>query len=601
MKRMEMGNEIIILRRPEILMGEMESLCSGERIDGEDFKLLRELRIGEEHYILIVYYRETDREVSAMDLAVGSTDGVTYKVEVKQKFRRPLVIRNLSSCLEWEGRSREDVVIYGGEIERSKDVYEYLRILEKVPYEHEHDFQTEYPALDLEEHQHALSQKNQYCRRLYDMEPVGGRGEFQRDYDRIIHSKSFRRMVDKAQIFSAVKGDYYRTRMTHTLTVIQIAKGISNPLKLNLYLTEAIAAGHDLGHTPFGHQGERTLDAILRGDIGLLPQGECEQGIYGGFKHNYQTLREVTALEETYIQYKGLNLSYQTLEGMWKHTGTSEKFRLSEFFPEEMKQYLHPEYKFCTNLEGQVVAIADEIAQRGHDLDDAFAAGVITLDDLKHYLELNRMSSLLKILRKNDDVYQDYKEKNCIHASPEELRQNRAVSEVIRFFIEDVVKTSGTAIDAYGAETFERDGHIVRDVVIKFSDCGLALCRYLEKIITKKVINCPEVALFDSKAEQIVKSLFIAYYQNPQLLHRGTIRRIFGDFRRVTENVIDFENGDNVLVKEEWMKITGRRACLPGEKDEYREKRKILVRNICDFVAGMTDSYARREYHKIYD
>lgn len=178
-----------------------------------------------------------------------------------------------------------------------------------------------------------LAQRNEYCERAYNLRaPMQHRG--QRDYERIVHSKAFRRMVDKAQVFSASKGDYYRTRMTHTQAVSQIARGIAEGLGLNMYLTEAIALGHDIGHTPFGHQGERILDSILQGKFNIIKNVESFSGdlSFGGFKHNYQSIRVATLLEEEYTEICGMDLSYQTLEGMLKHTKLKrDNYSLDQF------------------------------------------------------------------------------------------------------------------------------------------------------------------------------------------------------------------------------------------------------------------------------
>ena len=524
---------------------------------------------------------------------------LTY--QTVSEIRHRLVIDNLKACLEMDLKTDFGARSYLS-VEQSKDIYEQLCILKRNPYCHERNDKQSYEEIDEEKHLSELSQKNQYCERIYGtMASQEGRGEFQRDYDRIVHSKAFRRMVDKAQIFSASKGDYYRTRMTHTLTVDQIAKGICNALRLNTYLTEAIALGHDLGHTPFGHQGERTLDRILKDDLETVDANIK----YGGFKHNYQTLRTVCYLEEQYAEFEGLDLSFQTMEGMWKHTKTkynTGEFELGEFFPEKYKDKLYPELKYSSTLEGQIVAIADEIAQRGHDLDDAFSAGLITFEDLNDYLSLKKMQVLQEKVEKSVKEVERLADKNRIFVDKQELQQNRAVSEVISYFIKDVIEASDKKIREYSIEKFEADGYRVKDQLICFSQEGKCLNDYLEKIITRKVINSSEVVLFDDKASKIVKGLFNAYYNNPQLLHKGTLRKIYRDYREKTENIIDFQNGDSGLIKEEWKKITSPEKNLPENVgiDEYRMKRKILVRNICDFISGMTDSYAKAEYEKIY-
>ncbi|MEN6620686.1 MAG: dGTP triphosphohydrolase [Smithella sp.] len=165
-----------------------------------------------------------------------------------------------------------------------------------------------------------LAQKSSYALRpIADSSIHPHRNEFQRDKERLIHSKAFRRMVNKAQIYNTNKGDHYRTRITHTLEAAQIARAISRQLQLHEDLTEAIALGHDVGHTPFGHEGERQLDLIMSGKIKLAPQHVPEN--LGGFKHNYQALRLLNYIEEKYVEHEGLNLTYQVLEGILKHNG----------------------------------------------------------------------------------------------------------------------------------------------------------------------------------------------------------------------------------------------------------------------------------------
>mgnify|MGYP002536479022 CR=1 FL=1 len=256
----------------------------------------------------------------------------------------------------------------------------------------------------------ALAQKDEQSVRIYPSDSVGkDRTEFQRDRERVVNCKAFRRLVDKAQIFGSEKGDYYRTRMTHSLEVNQIAKAIAYALKLNLDLTEAIALGHDLGHTPFGHQGERTLDEILCGkiDVGInATQKMFEKRCFGGFKHNYQSAKILTEIEEKYKEYPGLNVSVQVVEGVLKHTKLKPgKIDLSDFLSKEYLDKIcisNEKVQVCSSLEGQVVAIADEIAQRGHDVDDALTSGVMTIDEFKDiypFVEVVPTSGL-----KNDNV-----------------------------------------------------------------------------------------------------------------------------------------------------------------------------------------------------
>lgn len=207
---------------------------------------------------------------------------------------------------------------------------EYLLVENSIPISEQLDFIINFPReikplantylhLKSEDSLHKFAQRNEYCNRQYNFrEPMEYRSEFQRDYERIIHSKSFRRMVDKAQIFSSAKGDYYRTRMTHSQTVAQIARGIAEGLNVNRYLTEAIALGHDIGHTPFGHQGERTLDDILRNKIKIIKNADLYPDFFGGFKHNFQSVRVAASLEEEYSEIYGIQNKAVGVDGVTK-------------------------------------------------------------------------------------------------------------------------------------------------------------------------------------------------------------------------------------------------------------------------------------------
>ena len=245
-------------------------------------------------------------------------------------------------------------------------------------------------------------------------------------------------MVDKAQIFTSSKGDHYRTRMTHTLCVAQIARSIASRLHMNVPLTEAIALGHDLGHTPFGHQGERTLDKMARDCANI------------GFKHNFQSLNVASVLEEEYIECSGLDLSVQVLEGMWKHTKIRKSPHdalicdLEGFLPygisEEARNHLHPENSFCSTVEGQIVFIADEIAQRSHDLDDALSARLLTMDNVIEALSLKKLHTLkAQIEELKSSIYSAQKGQRMF-VSERELLVSRVASQVINYFIDDVVK-----------------------------------------------------------------------------------------------------------------------------------------------------------------
>ena len=413
-----------------------------------------------------------------------------------------------------------------------------------------------------------FSQRNENCRRpIARIDVDTHRSEFQRDRERIVHAKAFRRLVDKAQIFTSLKGDHYRTRMTHTLEVSQIARGIAISLNVNADLTEAIALAHDIGHTPFGHQGERTLDDILKNRIKIIP--DADNIDFGGFKHNFNGLRVLSYLEEKYLEHEGLDLSYQVLEGVLKHTRhivkkcsqcndnkeTCEKncCDISEFLLNGESQYLFlsPELDFATTLEGQIVSIADEIAQRGHDLDDAFASRHLDFEELMIHTKIRKMLPIKEILEKIDKDLQRMVIKNRIFIDKEDMIRSRLVPGILGYFISDVIEQSAKNIQEYEKTEFYNGKHRFDKKLIDFSPTGKFSLEYLEKIISKKVVNSHEVARFDDKAKRVITKLFETYYDNPKLLPDGTLIRIYKDIKQVNDDVIDFRNGDPKLIAKE--------------------------------------------------
>ena len=551
-------------------------------------------------------YKNSEQSIEKIYLGEGTLNGNRKGTSIQyiMKVESPLniALRNICKLAELNlSTDFEDTYIF---CVNSELVVRQIEVIVHPPKQIGR-IEREYEHKDTEDHLHYLAQRNEYCRRQYNLqEPTDYRSEYQRDYERVVHSKAFRRMVDKAQVFSAVKGDYYRTRMTHSQIVAQIGRAIAGGLGLNLCLTEAIALGHDIGHTPYGHQGERTLDDILRGngyDIIVnrdLLYPEAEEG----FKHNYQSVRVATVLEESYPQIRGLDLSFQTLEGMLKHTKLRRDSFSLKSFVDCVETDLHFDEDFCSTLEGQVVAIADEIAQRGHDLDDALSSGAIAYDELERYFELRKMKQLADILQNTSDEMDTAKREGIWQIDEDELKRTRIVSAILAYFVEDVINHSLSEMEKYSEEEFEANGHIVTRAIITFSSEAKVLNSYLETIISNRVINNPEVSLFDSNAATIVSGLFKAYYNNPRLLHSGTKHRMFLDMRNVSANVVDFEFGNHEIIHEELSLITKQDLNdlkSVEESREYKEKRKILVRSICDYISGMTDTYATNEYNKI--
>lgn len=467
----------------------------------------------------------------------------------------------------------------------------------------------------------ALAQTDEQSVRIYPSENIGEhRTEFQRDRERVVNCKAFRRLVDKAQIFGSEKGDYYRTRMTHSLEVNQIAKAIAYALNLNLDLTEAIALGHDLGHTPFGHQGERTLDEILCGKINVgikATEKMFKNRCYGGFKHNYQSAHILTEIEEKYKEFPGLNVSIQVIEGVLKHTKLKPKeIDINDFIS---KQYLSKiniddkEIQVCSSLEGQVVAIADEIAQRGHDVDDALTSGVMTIEEFEDRLKINKCTELFeKIVNEINEI--DNSE--CLIIDAKELKIARIVSKIVNYFIEATIDYSLKNI-----QKNEHLGKITLDnqiLMVGFSPEVKKVNDYLEKVVQKKVICNNEVARADHNASMIVQRLFERYYKNPRLLHSGTIHKIFIETLRhenkeVANSAINLSDGSIKLVNKEIKEITTTdldeqliieymRNVDNSRTDKdiiIFEKRRILIRAITDYISGMTDGYALEEYKKL--
>lgn len=397
------------------------------------------------------------------------------------------------------------------------------------------------------------------------------RNEFEHDVDRIIYSKSFRRLQHKAQVYSNKKGDHYRTRLTHTLEVAQIAKGISRNLNLNVPLTEAIALGHDIGHTPFGHAGEQVLDEIMRGkdDLG----GKLHYSIdFGGFKHNFNSINILEKVEEKNMG-TGLNLTWQTLDGILKHTAIIKKdkqWNLKRFVRDysNYKSFIDydyykttPIFTFPLTLEGQIVKISDEIAQREHDLDDG-------LRDESLSLNLNQLSDKInEFIKEMDSKFNDETEgyflfnslkKQILSLKPinTELKWNKLISIIISYFIRDVTETSlinicsKTPYQILRYNTLSHDYENLYDnagsydkkfiilELISFSECGKFLNESIEEFIENKIVGSYNVNRFDGKSKYILRQLFKAYYENPKQMTKKQIENLKRNF----DNIIEYYN-----------------------------------------------------------
>ncbi len=312
------------------------------------------------------------------------------------------------------------------------------------------------------------------------------RSAYQRDRDRIIHSAAFRRLEYKTQVFVNHEGDYYRTRLTHTLEVAQIARTIASALRLNSDLVEAIALAHDLGHTPFGHAGEDALNELLAKE--------------GGFNHNQQGLRVVDILEERYPDFPGLNLSWEVREGIVKHSSAFDKAgKLKEFSTSE-----------SPSLETQVVDIADEIAYDNHDLDDGLTSGLIDESDLK------KMPIWTNILCQTEEKYAK------IDA---DKRKYLIIRSLINSQVTDIINQTEKNILEYKIRKQE-DVKKLKNKIVDFSSQMSALRKPLREFLIEKLYRHYRVIRMSNKAKRFIKELFNHYTANPDQLPQGVAKRL---------------------------------------------------------------------------
>lgn len=362
--------------------------------------------------------------------------------------------------------------------------------------------------------------------RRYAEELPTYRSEYQRDRDRIIHSTAFRRLVYKTQVFVNQEGDLYRTRLTHSLEVAQIARTIAGALQLNETLTEAICLAHDLGHTPFGHAGQDALNECMRE--------------YGGFEHNLQSLRIVDELEERYAGFNGLNLCFETREGILKHCSLNKAKQLGEVG----ERFIRREQP---SLEAQVANLADEIAYNNHDLDDGLRAGLITLEDAQHTAAFSTQHAA--VLSKHPT-----------------LTGRRLVHEIVRRLINhvvtDLIETSRQAIE----RAAPADIHAVRTqphALIQLSDAVATQHLELKRFLRERVYRHYRVLRMTNKAQQVVQSLFEAFMASPELMPP------------------EYQQAAALALTE--LGVAGR------------------ARVVADYIAGMTDRYAVLEHERMFD
>lgn len=368
------------------------------------------------------------------------------------------------------------------------------------------------------------SKSSQSIGRLFGAGVSPTRSEFQRDRDRIIHSTAFRRLQHKTQVFLAHEGRHFRNRLTHTLEVSQIARSIARALRLDEDLAEAIALSHDLGHTPFGHAGERALDRAMEP--------------FGGFDHNVQALRVVTRLENRYAEHDGLNLTWETLEGILKHNGPLPHLvDLAEIpAPADLRVATY------ASLEAQVAAIADDIAYNAHDIDDALRANLVTLQD---FIGVPMAGPIVEeVLERYPDI--------AVKRQTHEV-QRRMITRAV----ENVIATGSENIAAAGVDSPE-DVRLAGRTLVQFSPAMAADEKALKSFLFARVYRHEDVMVLVRESEAVVERLFASYMADADMPGR------WGEAGRAVHGA-------------------------------------DRARIVADFIAGMTDPYALDEHQRLFD
>ncbi|MGB1311246.1 MAG: deoxyguanosinetriphosphate triphosphohydrolase [Leucothrix sp.] len=352
------------------------------------------------------------------------------------------------------------------------------------------------------------------------------RTEYQRDRDRIIHSTGFRRLEYKTQVFVNHEGDLYRTRLTHSIEVAQIARSIARTLGLNEDLTEAIALAHDLGHTPFGHAGQDALNACMKP--------------YGGFEHNLQSLRVVDHLENKYAAFDGLNLTFETREGVLKHCALANARSLGDVG----QRFID---KTQPSLEAQLTNIADQVAYNNHDIDDGIRSGLVSIEQLRAV-----------------DLFANYYDQ--VKWKYPDLDDSKSVHETIRQMIgeqvTDLIQTSQNNINDSGVATID-DVRAQSESLIRFSDEMFTQSRLMKKFLRENLYFHHQVYRMTRKAHQIIEALFEAFIHDAKLLPPEHQR--YASNAKASEDEADY------------------------------------ARVVADYVAGMTDRFAIKEYDRLFN
>lgn len=358
-------------------------------------------------------------------------------------------------------------------------------------------------------------------RRFSEPAPAS-RTEFQRDRDRIIHSTAFRRLEYKTQVFVNHEGDLFRTRLTHSIEVAQIARSIARNLRVNEDLVEAISLAHDLGHTPFGHAGQEALNACMKD--------------FGGFEHNLQSLRVVDELEEHYGAFDGLNLMFETREGILKHCSLANAKKFGDIGLRFIE-------KRQPTLEAQLANLADEIAYNNHDIDDGLRSGLLTI------AQLNEVDFFARHHREVESVFPGITGRRAIHET---------IRRMINALIVDLIHASELRIRDAQVKTVDDVRNA--DALITFSDAMRAEALLLKRFLRQNLYQHYQVNRMTSKARRIITELFDAFMHEPALLPP--------DYQ--------VASGD------------------------ARQKEQIQARKVADYIAGMTDRYAMREHRRLF-
>lgn len=354
------------------------------------------------------------------------------------------------------------------------------------------------------------------------------RSPFQRDRDRLIHSSAFRKLDGKTQVFAYHEGRNYRTRLTHSIEVAQITRTLCKCLRLNEELGEAIALAHDLGHSPFGHAGERGLQNSMKK--------------YGGFDHNIQSLKIMTKLEIHYPEFDGLNLTWETLEGTVKHNGPVKK--ISNRYLKEFNKKFDLDLKRYPSLEGQVGAVADDIAYNNHDIDDGFRAGFFSIEELRQLPFI-------------EEIIGDFEKQNP--GADNNLKIYAVTRNMIAKMIFDVLKNTKDNLQKFKIETSD-DTRAQKTLTVDFSPEMHGQIKMLRKFLKEYFYTHTSVARMDMKSQRIVEELFSVFTSDSRLLPM--------ECRKAAD------------------------TCT--SEAEFAEV-------ICEYIANMTDTAAIEEHRKLFD